>query len=383
MRILHCCLSNFYIDHYSYQENLLPKFNQRHNHIVQIIASTEVYDKKGITSYVEPATYYTETEIPITRVPYKKWLPLFLAKKVRAYKDVPRLIEDFMPDVIVFHGMPAYELINVVKYVKENPNVTLYVDSHEDYNNSARNFLSKFFLHRIFYRSIIKKCLPYVNKVLYITEETKDFITTEYRVPENKLEYYPLGGEVVKREEKEKIKSEIRKQLSIGENTILMFHSGKLDRLKKTADIIRAINKINSDKILLLIAGNIPPDYAELQQEISKCERVKWLGWLNGDEVRQYLCACDLYAQPGSQSVTAQNAMCCGTPVMLYPHKSYEKLCKDNVIWVRDSEDIYSVLQEILDKPEYLKRMSEASFSLAHKLLDYDVLAKKIEQKNE
>ena len=132
---------------------------------------------------------------------------------------------------------------------------------------------------------------------------------------------------------------------------------------------------------MLLIAGNIPPDYAELQEKISECDKVKWLGWLNADEVRRYLCACDIYVQPGSQSVTAQNAMCCGTPVMLFPHKSYIKLCKDNVIWVKDREEIYFALREIIDKPECLKRMREASFLLAHERLNYDVLAKRIEQK--
>ena len=41
MRILHLCLSCFYIDGYNYQENILPRINHEDGHDVRILASTE------------------------------------------------------------------------------------------------------------------------------------------------------------------------------------------------------------------------------------------------------------------------------------------------------------------------------------------------------
>jgi len=63
MKILHCCLSQFYIDNYSYQENILPRVNKQMGHEVKIIASTETYLDNRNLEYVEPSRYYTEDGI--------------------------------------------------------------------------------------------------------------------------------------------------------------------------------------------------------------------------------------------------------------------------------------------------------------------------------
>ncbi len=380
MKILHCCLSCFYIDNYSYQENLLPIINMKHGHEVSIIASTETFTREGKLGYVSPAEYNSAEGIKITRVPYRKILPGVVMKKIRSYKGVYSLISSFSPDIIMFHGIPAYELITVVKYIKEHPNVKLYVDSHEDFNNSATNFVSKFLLHELFYRKVIKRCLPYINKIFYITAETKEFISKEYRIPENMMEFYPLGGEIILADERLEWRRKIRKELGIDDATIVLMHSGKLDVLKRTDVIIEGLNKVQSDKVLLLIAGTVPPENARLKQIINGSKKTKWLGWLNAEELRHYLCASDIYIQPGGQSATAQNAMCCGLPVMLYPHKSYVALCRENVMWVKDEADIYKAISELLEKPHLLRKLGDASVQLAESVLDYNVLASKIEK---
>lgn len=39
MKILHLCLACFYIDGYTYQENILPRINREDGHDVRILAS--------------------------------------------------------------------------------------------------------------------------------------------------------------------------------------------------------------------------------------------------------------------------------------------------------------------------------------------------------
>ncbi|MCM1185645.1 MAG: glycosyltransferase family 4 protein [Lachnoclostridium sp.] len=380
MKILHCCLSSFYIDGYSYQENILPRFNLLHGHDVEIIASTETFDDKGHLTYIQPSSYQTEEGIPIIRVPYKKFLPNVVMRKFRSYKGVYKLISEFEPDVILFHGGCAYELLNVVNYRKKHSNVKLYVDSHADYHVSAKNWLSKKILHEVFYRTIIHKCISYIEKVFYITEETKDFFIQEYKISEQLMEYYPLGGEVVEEEEKRKWREHIRKQHQIDESTLVVMHSGKLDQRKETDVLIKGFSKVQSDNVLLFIAGNIPPENEKLWDYINSDTRIKWLGWLNADDLRHYLCACDIYAQPGGQSITMQNAVCCGVPVMIYPHKSHLKLCKDNVMWVKNEDDIYNEITKVLINPELLEKMSNASMKIAREVLDYHILAARIER---
>lgn len=47
MKILHFCLSCFYIDNYDYQENQLVRVNVEDGHDVLVVASTETYNDKN------------------------------------------------------------------------------------------------------------------------------------------------------------------------------------------------------------------------------------------------------------------------------------------------------------------------------------------------
>ena len=53
MKILHLCLSAFYIEGMSYQENLLPLFHQKMGHEVRIISSLQTFSSDGEYTYEE------------------------------------------------------------------------------------------------------------------------------------------------------------------------------------------------------------------------------------------------------------------------------------------------------------------------------------------
>ena len=249
-----------------------------------------------------------------------------MMKKIRHYENLYNLVEGFSPDVIMFHGPCSYDLLTVVKYKKNNRNVKLYVDSHEDKNNSARNWLSQNILHKIFYRNIIKRAYNYIDKIFYITYETKIFLKEMYNIEEEKMEFYPLGGYIFSEEERNMKRTKIRKQLGLREEDVLLVHSGKLTAKKRTNDLIEALIRANTDNLRLVIIGSIPDEQKAIKDTIQKDNRISYLGWKNPDELLEYLCACDLYVQPGGQSATMQNALCCGSAAMLYPHKSHKHL---------------------------------------------------------
>ena len=54
------------------------------------------------------------------------------------HSGVYEQLREKQPDVILFHGLCGWELHAAARYKRENPSVRLYVDSHEDENNSAR-----------------------------------------------------------------------------------------------------------------------------------------------------------------------------------------------------------------------------------------------------
>lgn len=379
MRILHCCLSNYYIDNYKYQENILPKIHKAHGHDVLIIASTETFINNIDLSYVNPESYYTEYGVPIIRVPYKRIINKFITVKFRKYIGVYQLVGNFNPDVILFHGIGAYELLTLAKYIKKHPNVKLYVDNHGDYHNSASNFLSKEILHKLFYKQIIKRALPYINKILYLTYENKEFLKNLYKIPENKLEYYPLGGIIISEMERCNKRDKIRSILKANDEDIILLHSGKMDKLKRTEEIVKALSHMSNQHVKLVLIGSMTDDVKEkLLPYIQKDQRIMYLGWKSSEELLDYICASDLYIQPGGQSVTMQAALCCGVAVALYPFESHKFLLKDSVFYIKDHKDIKKLLELIIDNPAILEEKRKQSYSIACEKLDYKILAQRI-----
>ena len=73
-----------------------------------------------------------------------------------------------------------------------------------------------------------------------------------------------------------------------------------------------------------------------------------------------------------------QNAICCGTPVALYPYSSHHPYIDDNGFFVSNEDDYVRVFESILSDPEILTNMSNASYSIARNLLDYKKLASRL-----
>lgn len=354
----------------------MPRQNFLDGHTVKIVASTEIF-KDGKLSYTSEGKYINEDGIEVKRVPYRKFLPFFIMKKLRFYKGVYGILEKFKPDVLFFHGTAAGELLTVVRYMKKHKNVKLYIDSHEEFYNTARTKISKFvykYIHGIFF----KKALPYTCKVFYLGPESKEYLEEMYHVKKNKLEWYPLGGIVFDDETYLKKRNTIRQELGISDDEILFVHSGKMDKSKKTIELLKAFSDIRDMKFRLIIIG-IFVDSVEAEAEtfIKADERISYIGWKKGDELMDYLCAGDVYLQPGTPSATLQTAVCCRCGIVFFPYLGYSYL-KQCGFCVKNYEDIRKALTEISEEPEIVEKMKRQSENIGKEVLDYKKLAERI-----
>ena len=317
--------------------------------------------------------------VKVIRLSDKYRFPDFINDKYRFHKGLDLALVLEKPNVILMHDPQAKDLLTVAQYKKEHPEVRFYVDCHTDYCNSAQNWFSKAILHKIAYRKWIKKALPYIDQVFYISEDCKEFVQDMYQLPDHKLEFLPLGGIILDEDEKRKAREKICRQNGIKPNSIIMLHSGKMGKLKKTLDIMEAMRNIPSDGLSLLIIGEFSLEIKdEALQYIHEDSRIKFLGWKDSQELLDYLCAADIYLQPGTQSATMQQAMCCGCPVVLHPYKSHEKYLKGNGYFVESIKDIANVLNDIVEHPQKLGEMSAASYKIARDLLDYRKLTARL-----
>jgi len=380
MKIAHVCLASSFTENMSYQDNLLSYQNLLDGHEVTVISNCRKFSD-GKEVYAQPEDRVMDNGIRLIRLEYDKILTPFISSKIRKVSRLYPLLKELNPDVILFHGVGGWELLNVAKYKKEYSTTELYVDSHEDFHNSARNIVSKYLLHKLFNRIIVKKSLPYIEKVLYVSMESKNFCMEIYGVPDSKLEFFPLGGIIFPEAERNIKREKTRNVLKLANEHILCVHSGKMDKLKRTADIINAFSQVKSDKLRLLLIGNMTDEVKkDVLPLINADSRIAFVGWKTADELLEYLCAADIYVQPGGQSATMQNAICCGCAMILFPHKSHEPYLQGNGYYVKTVEDMREVFEDIVNKPEKLPIMRQNSMKIAQDLLDYKKLAARLYQ---
>lgn len=376
MKIVHVGLASFYTEGMTYQDNQLSEQNVRDGHQVMYIANAAKYVNGEIVD-----TGYEDTVLSsgvrLVRLPYETIVNAYLSDKLRRVKGLYELLESFSPDVIFSHDLCYLSVFDVIRYKKAHPEVRLYADTHTDEKNSGRNWVSLNIQHRIIYKYLYQKAYPYLEKFFYISQERKDFAVKHYGLPEDKMEFYPLGGTILSDDEYEKLRREGREELGAAEDELIFIHSGKLDAAKRTEELLCAFASVPELKARLCVCGSVPEDMKEKLTALFEADsRVEYLGWKTAEQLIRLLCACDFYLQPGSQSATLENAVCCRKAAMLYPHKAYTAdYDYGNIVWVDTVEDMKSCFRGLHTGEKSLSYMGERSRSCAEEIFDYRKLA--------
>lgn len=117
---------------------------------------------------------------------------------MKIYKETYNLLKIEKPDLIFNHGMPFLDLLEVVRYIKDNPNCRLIVSSHAANINSGTNILSREILHKEYIKRHCKNHLNYISKVFVLAPGCKEFAKEMYDIPDEKMEYLYLGADIEK-----------------------------------------------------------------------------------------------------------------------------------------------------------------------------------------
>jgi glycosyltransferase involved in cell wall biosynthesis len=323
MKILHCCLAAFYIDNFSYQENILPKIHKTQGYDVAILASTETYLSNIKLGYIQPSTYLTKEEIPITRIPYIKWLPKFIVRKLRIYSGIKSYLEIVKPDIIFLHDSQFLSIVEFVAYAKKN-DVKIYIDSHTDFINSGRNWISKNLLHKVIYKFCAKYIEKYATKFYGTLPIRVDFIHDIYGIDKNKIELLPFGADdsLFESKDKDTIRNKTRIKLQIDPNDFVIITGGKIDSRKNIHILMKAFIELTTqsklNKIKLIVFGK---PTIEMKDEIDSYisnPMIKYLEWIPSEEIHTVLLASDVAFFPGTHSVLWEEAVGLGLPCVFY-----------------------------------------------------------------
>lgn len=379
VRVLHACLSCFYIDNYGYQENELIRQHVQDGHEVLVVASTESLRQTGGLYHVDPGSYRGTEGAPVVRLRYRRYAPGVIMRKLRWYEGANRILEQFKPDSILFHGLCAGEILTFARYAKKNPSTLFYVDSHEDAHNSARTAVSRNLLHRLYYRSLVQSSISAIRKVLCVSLETMDFVLNTYGVPSDKVELFPLGGHPYEDAEYQVRRARGRASAGVGAGEIMFLQTGRMDRRKRPLEALREFSKVPGGALKFVLAGSFEDEIrGEALKAVASDGRVQFLGWKNIDELKNLLCAADIYLQPGTQSATMQLSLCCRCVVVLQDVPSHRPFVSGNGWLIGRHDDLGDIMRVVAAGSVDLRQMADRSLEIARKLLDYRKLANRI-----
>ncbi len=381
MKILHVCLAAFFPDNYAYQENLLPKFHKKLGYVVEVLASLQTFDKDGKMIYLpEPSEYMNEYDIKVTRLQNRK--PFKIMRRLRIYQGTMAAIKKSNPDIFFIHNGSFLDILNIRRYVKKYPEKKIYIDNHGDYINSARNWFSLQFLHKGLWRLCFKLIEPYTTKFYGVLPIRVDFLKNVYGTPSNKTELLVMGADDEKVEEarsKESIEL-IENKLGLDENDFVIITGGKIDYNKpQIIELMEIVHSIDNPRVKLIVFGSVIAEYKDKVQSLSY-GNVKFIGWINSQDVYKYYSVSDLGVFTGKHSVLWEQAVGCGLPLLVKEWDGIKHIdLGGNVKFISDNSpvSVKKALMDIVETPKSIVRMKEIAESKGMKFFSYTQIARR------
>lgn len=381
MKVVHLCLASFFPDHYSYQENMLPKFHKEQGHEVEVIASLVTFDENGKATLLKEAnSYRNEYDIPVTRLEYKSGR---LNRRLRYFVGFAEALEKAAPDILFIHGCQFCDIRVVVKYLRRHPNVKVFVDNHADFSNSATNWLSRHVLHGMIWRRCAHLIEPYTQRFYGVLPIRVDFLRDIYKLPPEKCELLVMGADddAVTAAAAPEVRREIRAKYQLKDNDFVIMTGGKIDAYKtQTLLLMEAVRRINRPDVKLIVFGSVTPELKERVNALADGNTVQYIGWVQAKDSYRYFAAADLVVFPGRHSVFWEQVAAQGIPMLC---KAWDGTTHVDVggnvrFLTQDSVDeIEAEILRLVDSPETFAQMRRVAENEGKKYFLYSDIAKR------
>lgn len=386
-KIVNICLYGPVTDGWSYQDNLLPKYQKENGNEVVVITSLWVWNESGKMVKTDKRDYYNEYGIHTIRLDIKGDKPL--TDKFKRFDGLYATIEKEKPDILFVHCFQFLDIDEIIRYAKAHPSVIIYVDNHCDFSNSATNWVSKNVLHKIIWMQKAKKLNPYVKKFYGVIPARVDFLVDMYGLPKEKVELLEMGADDEKAEaalDPQKIKA-LRERYGINDDDFLIVTGGKIDLAKQQTlllmEAVKNLDKKYSAK--LIVFGSVVDELKEKVEKLSDGESVQYIGWVKSDDSYQYFASADLVVFPGRHSVFWEQVVGIGKPLIVkYWDGTTHVQVNGNAEFLKEdsTEEIVTFLTQLLEnnKDRYNQMLLHAQGDARKRFSYREIALRSVEQ---
>ncbi len=232
----------------------------------------------------------------------------------------PKLIDTVLtwkPDAIVLTGYAYASHLNAIhSFHSRNLPVFFRGDSHLLNQRYGLGWALK--------RALLRRVYAWTAACLFVGAHNRSYYRA-FGVPDEKLFFCPHSIEVDRfaqpHEELEQKAAVWRKQLSIGDDRLLLLFAGKFEKKKQPVSLMKAVNRYPDPRVMLVLVGD-----GELSDEIRRIERsapdrFRLLPFQNQSQMPLVYRLGDIFVLPSAYGETwglaVNEAIACGRPVLV------------------------------------------------------------------
>lgn len=378
MKVVHICMQQ-YSDGWTYQENMLSKYHRKLGYEVTLVTSMYCY-REGKLVEDSKTSFVDVNGAKVVRL--RKKSDGFM-KKIPSYDKFYATLCEEKPDIIFSHGCQYKDAALVTKYVKEHPNVKLFVDNHADFTNSATTFISKTVLHKIIWKHYAHKLLPYTEKFWGVLPARVDFLTDVYKLPQKKCELLVMGAddELVEKSNAGIETKKLREKYGIKNTDFLIVTGGKIDKAKfQTELLMKAICGIDDQNVKLLVFGSIDEEIKERIMSLVDGEKIIYAGWVSPDQSYDYFAIADLVVFPGRHSVFWEQVAGQGKPMICrkWPGTQHVDVV-GNVRFISEDSvsEIKENIEDLVNHPQKYEKMKNCAAEKGKRYFSYTEISRR------
>ena len=310
MKILHVAPLSPYNIGWSYQDNLLPKYQRKLGHEVKVVVSTFENTPNGKKDVGEQ-DFLLDDGVHVYR--RKRFLGNNFLGKLISFTDISDILDGYEPDFIMIHSLITLSVFQAIKYKKKrNPNCVIIHDNHLDENIGKRKNWLFSELYYGYWALVNQFSKKYISKYCGVTPWRREFIVNRFKIDREKTDVLIMGADIdnIDFSKAEQLREKLDDQYGLRDQFVIVT-GGKIEKNKKIAILMRAVAGLKDIK--LLVFGTVADDY---QDEVNKSlnDNVIMLGWKNNDAINRLFTAADLAIFPGQHSVLWEQACACKIP---------------------------------------------------------------------
>lgn len=370
MKIVH--FSSTYINHWAYQENILPEYFQREGFDVTVITLCRVPDFK---QDVQLLNVDKVNNVNIIRLKVLFFLSFNFFFPIKLYKT----LRQERPDILFHHNTSLFSLTICTLYKIFNPACKLFADNHADFINRSKSKIKFNLFYRVVLRTMCKAYVPFVDMFYGVSPGRVDFLKSVLKIPDCKVKFLPIGTDTYAVNNLLKNKEQLKEKYNIPNDEFIVISGGKNGIDKGTHNLIEAVESLRKEgnKIKLILFGFFDKDLIDLLQKPS--ESILNFGWLDRQNALELLTVSDVGIWPVHHTTLIEDCIACNVPVILRKTATTEHLIKNNGLFIYNSrvENIKDAINKIMtsDKDYLIKAAASINHQLDYKKNVIDILA--------